>query len=478
MSQLDVIILAAGKGTRMKTVKAKVLHKVCGLTLIERTIRTISALKPKKTIVVVGYQSQVVSDEAHKTSNSLTFDDSANTPALDLQTITQEPQNGTGHAIQVAAIAFSPASADISSQYCLILPGDVPLLKASTLSNFIDLCLKQETTVGLLSFSPKSPAGFGRVVRNRKGQVVQVVEDRDCSDEQRAISEVNSSIYLAKKDFLLSALSKLQANNSQKELYLPDIVKIAFELGKDTFALLHEDAQEMAGANSVSELYELEKLRRKEITEHWMARGVTFENPESAYIDEDAIIESDCFIGANTRIIGQTTVKHRSTIDGDCRIEDSFIDEESHIKLGVCIEHSHIGKNCSVGPFAHLRPQTLLESGVKVGNFVEIKKSTLHQGVKAGHLTYLGDAEVGQETNIGAGTITCNYDGSSKNKTQIGDSTFIGSNSALVAPVKIGIGAYIGAGSTITSDVPDYALALGRERQVNIENWAKSRSKV
>ena len=440
------------------------MHKVCGLTLLERTMRAALAVQPLKLIPVIGYQHAILSAHISEIARAERFSQVALHPVI------QEPQGGTGHAVQVAVEAFSAGA-----KLCAILSGDMPLIEGATISNLLENFEHSQLDLGFLSVKVADPAYFGRIIRDENGRVKAIVEAKDCSPAQLQIDEVNASVYLAKVDFLKQALSSLQPNNAQAELYLPDIVQWGVRNSFKVEAFIHADPVELLGANSIAELSALEVYRRGQLNRKWMNQGVTFENPDCAYLDEDVQLEADCFIGANTRLRGRTSVSQGAILDGDSLIENSEIGEQARIKLGCVIESSQVGKNASVGPYAHLREGTVLEEKVKLGNFVETKKSTLKRGVKAGHLSYLGDAIIGEDTNIGAGTITCNYDGKHKHKTSIGQGVFIGSDTAIVAPVTIGDGAFVGAGSVITKDVPVDALAVARGRQVIKADWAKSR---
>jgi bifunctional UDP-N-acetylglucosamine pyrophosphorylase/glucosamine-1-phosphate N-acetyltransferase len=459
----QVIILAAGKGTRMKSELAKVLHKVCGVSLVEHALRAVSKLSTKRLILVVGHSATQVKSEVESHACSL---------KLDANFVIQKTQNGTGDAVRYALESVS------SSPNCvLIIPGDVPLLQSATLEKLVSDFYLQNAAVTCLTFEPSNPDGYGRIVRNDKGEVIAIVEHRDCNQKQLQIREVNSSIYAVDINFLKEAISSLKPNNAQNELYLTDIVAFAASRNHKVSTLKVSNPQEVAGINTKEELSKIEVIRRSEINSKLMLSGVTMEDPLTTYIDEDVEIEPDCFIGANTRLKGKTKILSGTTIEGSSLINNSTIGQNSFIKLNCYIEESCLEQSCQIGPFAHLRPGTNLESSVKIGNFVETKKVKLSKGVKVNHLSYIGDATVGENTNVGAGTITCNYDGKNKNQITIGKNSFVGSNSCLVAPLTIGENAYIGAGSTVTEEVPDNSLALGRARQINKENWVNKRQK-
>lgn len=440
----------------------KVLHSVCGRSVLERVLRATLGLKPAKIVVVIGHGGELVSAELERVSKIA---------KVKFEIVVQDRQGGTGHAVQTALPVLDPKISQV-----LIIPADTILLTTETLKQLSDKKFAQ--SVRFISVKHPEPTGFGRVLRSPAGAVSAIVEEKDASPEQRKIAEINSAIYLASYDFLKRALSALKPNNVQGELYLTDIVAIAEgECSGSVEAILIDDYTQVAGANTRFEMSTLEKQRRLEINRRHMDAGVSFENPDAAYIDEDVVIGKDCFIGAGTRLRGKTKLAESVVLEGDNLIVDSEIGSNTKIKIGCAIESSKIGEKCAIGPFAHLRPGTVVENDVKVGNFVETKKAHLHEGVRAGHLSYIGDAIVEANVNIGAGTITCNYDGVNKHQTVIEKGAFIGSNTSLVAPVKIGAGAVTGAGSAITKDVPAGALALERNKQTVIENWASKRRK-
>ena len=456
---LQIIVLAAGKGTRMKSELPKVLHSVCGRSLIERALLAVSGLNPTKITVVAGYGEDQLRAELDRIG-------------IDAQVVIQAEQNGTGHAAQVALAELKDDDGDV-----LIVSGDAPLLSTDTLEIVCERSAEADAELVLVSSYPEDPSGFGRIIRDSSGQVSAIVEHRDCTPEQLGVGETNASVYLAKFSFLQKALGSLSSNNAQGELYLTDIVHFATNNSISIDAVVAQNHDEVAGANSRYELSLLEKARRAQINRELMESGVSMEDPAAAYIDEGVVVEPDSFIGAGTRLQGKTIVKAGAQLLGESIIRDSEIGTGTTIKLGCMIDNAKVHANCMVGPFAHLRPGSVLEDGAKVGNFVETKKAHLHKGVKASHLSYIGDAEVGEDANIGAGTITCNYDGYNKFLTVIEEGAFIGSNTALVAPVRVGARAVIGAGSTISKDVPADALGVERAEQKNIEGWAKKKRK-
>ncbi len=454
---LQVVVLAAGKGKRMKSDLPKVLHKVCGLTLLERAVRSVSELSPTRVVIVAGHGEDLVRSHL----------ESVDFGGLDVQIAVQAEQKGTGHAVLMAFDALDPNVEDV-----LIIPGDTPLLRAST---YAPLLHNRDAVVSVLTSVVENPQGFGRIQRANDGSVKAIVEDRDCSDAQLSINEINSSVYLAKQSFLRDVLPNIGSDNAQGEIYLTDIVASAVRRGETVRGAVCEHSSHVAGANSRYELALLEVVRRHEINKHWMDEGVTFEDFRTAYIDEDVSIGRDCVIGPGVSIRGRSSLGSGVQVDAGAFIENCNISDGAHVKFSSHLEQAEVGPRCMIGPFARVRPQTKLGADVRLGNFVETKKAEFSDGAKANHLSYIGDAKVGRNTNIGAGTITCNYDGYSKHVSNIGAGVFVGSNTALVAPVEIGDGAIVGAGSTITKDIPKDALGVARARQNNVEQYALRR---
>jgi bifunctional UDP-N-acetylglucosamine pyrophosphorylase/glucosamine-1-phosphate N-acetyltransferase len=442
---LKVLILAAGKGTRMKSDQPKVMFKVAGKPMIDYVVESAKQLNPDEIVVIVGFGANLL--EEHLNSKNVSF-------------AYQIEQLGTGHAIMQAKSFFENYDGDI-----LILCGDMPLVSAETLNKFIEAAKGSE--LSFISVKVSNPKGFGRVIRSANGNVLKIVEEKDASESERKVSEINTGVYLVNSMVLKERLAKISNNNAQNEYYLTDIVK------DGAFAYVAEDEYEFIGINDRKALADASKYIYKKINERHMLNGVTIIDPESTYIDESVVIERDVVIYPNTYLQGETVVKERVVIYPGVRIVDSIIEEGCEIKDNTLIEKSFVGSNSSVGPMAHLRPESKLLGDNKIGNFVETKKIVFGKGSKASHLTYLGDAEIGSDVNVGCGTITCNYDGISKHKTVIGDGVFVGSDVQFVAPVKIGDGALIAAGSTITDDVPPDALAITRAEQKNIENFVK-----
>jgi len=442
-------------GTRMKSDIPKVLHKVCGRSLVERTIRSLKDSGVNRITVVVGSGRELVEKEVSSLELS------------EIDTTLQKEQRGTGDAAKSALQS-------LEKEVAIILPGDIPLLNQGVIEEAIEFYKEKKPELLFVSFEAEDPTGFGRVVRNESGAVQSICEEKDCSEQLRAVKEVNAGIYFCSKKLLEEALNSLNTDNAQGEYYLTDIVSFAREKGLAVGAVCVAPAIYLQGANSRKDLSALEAFRRQEIARELMDSGVALEDPGQTYVDEGIKVGKDSFLGAGVRLKGKTKLGERVIVDGNSLIENCTIGSGTHIKISCSLEDSIVGEDASIGPCAHLRPGSQIGNRVKVGNFVETKKSILHDGVKAGHLTYLGDAEVFPEANIGAGTITCNYDGKNKHKTTIGKGAFIGSNSCLVAPVEVAEKAYVGAGSTITKDVPESALGLGRAKQVNKEGWNKS----
>ncbi len=450
-----VIVLAAGKGTRLRSDVAKVLHRVGGRSLVEHVVRACQPLKAAETIVVVGFQPDAVA---------------AAVAPLGAKTVLQNPQRGTGHAVQAARRAIRR-----SAKFAVVVPGDAPLLRTETLSALISAHRSGGAAATLLSAQLADPTGYGRVIRKNDGTVAAVIEESAASPEQRAITEVNSSIYCFTLDKLWPSLAALRPNNVHKELYLTDAIALLNERRERVLASIAPDPNEILGCNTRASLADADRIFRQRKAAELMDSGVTIYLPESVVVDASVTVGRDTVIEAGVQLLGGTKIGERCTVRSGSIITDSRIDDDVFIEHNCVVTGSRLAKNTRIGPFARLRPGADLRKGARVGNFVEVKKSILHEGAKAPHLTYLGDATIGAGSNIGAGTITCNYDGMQKNQTTIGKRVFIGSDSALVAPVRIGDGAYVAAGSTITENVPADALAIARGRQVIKPGWAASR---
>ena len=444
--ELDILILAAGLGTRMKSDKAKVLHRLDGRPLIAHVCRTAQSLKPRKIFVVVGYQGEDVGASARAE-----LDDKC------VALINQTQQLGTGDAVMSARDALRDSESTL-----LILSGDVPLVRAETLRALIDHHRAHDATATILSVRMENPTGYGRIVRDVDGRFQKIVEQKDATPDERQIREINAGIYCFETGKLFKALARVQPVNQQGEYYLTDVAAILLSDGEPIEVYLHNDAREVSGVNTRAELAEFENLlRRNTIRRLMLDDGVTFIDPSHAYISGEAQLGRDCVIYPDVRIEGKTAIGNNCEIRSGTRITNSRIGDNVLIKDHCVIIDSDIAAKCSVGPFAHLRMNARLEEGSAVGNFVEVKKSRLGRGSKSMHLTYLGDATIGEKTNIGAGTVTCNYDGKRKHETVIEDNVKIGSDTMLVAPVKVGSGSVTGAGSVVTKDVPPDTLVAG-----------------
>jgi bifunctional UDP-N-acetylglucosamine pyrophosphorylase/glucosamine-1-phosphate N-acetyltransferase len=457
--KLAIVILAAGKGTRMRQSIAKVLAKTSEKRLIEHVLDQAAALQADKTIIVTGHQSAEVSEVVNSYSKNL---------ILETTCCLQEQQRGTGDAVKAALPALSGFKGAI-----LVLYGDVPLVRNTTLKELLQIHQNQKSTVTLLTIKGYLENSYGRIIRNNKFEVEEIIEFKDCSQEQKCIDETNSGIMLIDSAFLEPALNKIEPNNSQGEYYLTDLVALAVKEGQRVSASITFDRVETQGVNTIADLEIInQELLKRRILE-LQTNGVVFENQASVFIDSQVKIGSGTRIGPSVSIFGSSEIGENVRIDGCAYIKNSKIGAASELKIGVRIEDSEIDQHCSIGPFAHLRPESKLAENVKIGNFVEIKKSSIGTDSKVSHLSYIGDAELEDHVNIGAGTITCNYDGKKKSKTIIRSGAFTGSNSSLVAPLEIGKNAYIGAGSVITKNVEENDLALTRAALTIKKGWGK-----
>ena len=451
------IILAAGKGKRMHSALPKVLHPAMGKPMLAYVVDAVKGAGVKDLIVVVGKEAGKVKDVIGEEGISYALQD--------------EPL-GTAHAVMAARDLLEG-----SSGTALILCGDTPLLEAGTLSSLLDHHRREEATLTILAALMEDPRGYGRILRGEEGEVLGVIEESDATEEQRAIKEINSGIYAVQIPFLLSALDEIGRDNAQGEYYLTDIVEIAHRRGEKIAAFRAPSPQEVMGVNTRADLARAQKLMARRIVERWMASGVTIEDPETTYIEAEVEIGQDTLIRPFSFLRGKTVVGRRCTLGPQVEIVDSRLGDEVTVRFCSLIEGSEVERGAVIGPFSRLRPETYIGEGARIGNFVEVKKSRIGRGSKANHLTYIGDAQVGAGVNIGAGTITCNYDGFQKNPTLIEDGAFIGSNVALVAPVKVGKEAVVGAGSVITRNVPSLALAVERSRQKHLKKWVLRRKK-
>jgi bifunctional UDP-N-acetylglucosamine pyrophosphorylase/glucosamine-1-phosphate N-acetyltransferase len=447
MSQkpLNVLVMAAGLGTRMKSNRAKVLHELGGLPLIAHVVRAAQALGPQAILVVVGHQAEEVERAALAEVGDLA------------RAVLQAQQRGTGDAVESAR-----SELENTDSLVLILSGDVPMIKTETLRKLIEHHNNARANCTILSVRLENPTGYGRIIRDEADSFQKIIEHRDATEEQRGVKEINSGIYCFDAKDLYRALRKVEPANDQGEYYLTDVAEIILADGGTVSVYLHGDSREVSGINTRAELAEFENLiRRSAIRKLMIEDGVTFIDPSHAYISADAQIGRDTVIYPNVTVEGKTIIGEGCVILSGARITNSRLGNKVVVKDHSIVVDSQVESNCAVGPFAHLRMNAFLEEKATVGNFVEVKKSRLKRGTKAMHLTYLGDATIGERTNIGAGTVTCNYDGKNKHETIIEDDVKIGSDTMLVAPVRVGARSMTGAGSVVTKDVPPDSLVAG-----------------
>ena len=457
MADTHVVVLAAGKGTRMKSAMPKVLHRVAGVPILQYVLAAAETLSPRSITVVVGHDAERVkaSVAGHPTP---TF-------------VVQDPQLGTAHALLTAEPALAGATGTL-----VLLYGDVPLLSPATLKRLVDRHQAAAAAATLVTAILDDPTGYGRIVRVGD-EIARIVEEKDATAAERQIREINSGIYAFELRGLFEGVRAIAAENAQREYYLTDLIAVFRErrLHVDSTTVTNPD--EIRGINSRSELAALSRTAREQKAAALMAAGVTIEDPATAYIDADVTVGADTIIRPNVSLEGRTTIGSGCEIHSGARIVDSEIGDRVVVLNHCLITRSRVASDASVGPFAHLRNEADVGSGAHIGNFVELKKTAFGAGSKAGHLAYLGDATIGARVNIGAGTITCNYDGEKKNQTVIEDGAFIGSDTQLVAPVTVGRGAYVGSGATIRENVPADSLAVSAGKQRNIENWVRNRKK-
>lgn len=450
----SAVILAAGMGKRMNSKLPKVLHKVCGKEMVNQVVDTLRECNIGDINLIIGNGAEEVVKKTE--SRQVTYS-------------IQEEQLGTGHALMCAKNFLSNKDGIVA-----VFTGDAPLITKETVEKFIEFHISKKFKATILTSIVEDAAGYGRIIRNTAGEVERIVEDKDCSEEEKSVREINSGMYCFDIKELLDNLDKLNNNNSQNEYYLTDIIEILRNKGCKVGAIdVNED--EIKGVNSRVQLAEAEEILRRRINNKHMENGVTLIDPKSTYIGIDVQIGSDTIIYPGNVLEGNVVIKERCTIYSNSRIKDSIIEDGVNIESSVILE-SHIGKNTTVGPFAYIRPDSSIGDNVKIGDFVEIKKSTIGNNTKVSHLTYIGDAEVGSDCNFGCGTVIVNYDGKHKHKTTIGDNVFIGCNANLVSPVEIEDNTYVAAGSTVTTRVPSGSLAVARAKQVNIEGWVEKKS--
>jgi len=457
LADFSAVILAAGKGTRLRSNLAKVLHRAGGRTLVEHVVRACLPLRAREIVAIVGHQADAVT---------------ASVAPLGARSVLQQPQLGTGHALRVARHKL-----DRRSKYVLVLPGDAPLIRTETLERLARAHLSSGAAATILTAGLADPTGYGRILRKSDGTVSRIVEEKAAGPDERAIQEINSSLYAFTLASLWPALDALRPENAHKELYLTDAVALLDARGLRVLAEVAADAQEVLGCNTRAELAEVDRIFRDRKRRALMDSGVSIYLPETVLIDPDVRIGPDTVIEPCVHLLGATRIGANCHIHTGSVLRDMVLDDGATVLEHCVMAESRIRSAAVVGPFSRLRPGADIGPKARVGNFVEVKKSRLAEGAKAQHLTYLGDASIGKGSNIGAGTITCNYDGVSKNRTTIGSQVFIGSNSALVAPVRVGDRSYVAAGSTITDNVPADALGIARGKQATKPGWAAARRK-
>lgn len=452
--KIKSIILAAGQGTRMKSEKPKVLHKIAGVPLVEHVIRLSSVIDKQKPVVVIGHQADLVESELSH---------------LDIDFAVQNEQLGTGHAVKICLDQIE------ENQIVLILYGDTPLIKTETIENFIEFYDENVLDLSVMTMKVPNPKGYGRIIREND-KFTKIVEEKDATDLERKVSEVNSGIYLINSSLLIKHISDISNDNQQNEFYLTDLVEIFNQEGYNVDAYCIEDYSELLGINNRVQLAEAEKIIRHRINEKLMLDGVTIIDPDNTYI------ESDVIIGNDTIIYPGTILKGKTVIGTNCEIGPRTVIENSIIEQGVVVKESQVldskvGNFTKVGPYAYIRPGSNIGNEVKIGDFVEIKNSNIGDNTKISHLTYVGDGDVGKNVNLGCGVVFVNYDGVNKNRTAVDDNSFIGCNVNLIAPVSVKENAYVAAGTTVTKEVPEGSLAIGREKQRNIEGWVTRKRK-
>ena len=453
MSDIHAVVLAAGQGARMKSSLPKALHPVAGRTMVEHVLKTAASVSPATITLVVGHQADAVRNRLEGLER--------------VQFVLQTPQRGTAHALQQVEPQLAGRTGTL-----LLLSGDVPLLSSRTLERLLEAHRAAGAAATVVTAVVERPYGYGRIVRTAGG-IARIVEERDASPAERQIHEINSGIYAFDIAPLFDALRAVALRNAQGDYYLTDLIAIYRRRKLPVETLTVDNPQEIRGVNSRTELAEVSAIVKQTKNEELMAAGVTIVDPATTYIDQDVEVGSDTVIHPGVVIEGHTRIGAACEIQAYVRISDSEIADRVTINNFCVVVGARVADGASIGPFAHLRPATDVGRGAKVGNFVELKKTSLGPGSKANHLSYLGDATIGANVNVGAGTITCNYDGQQKHQTVIEDDAFIGSDTQLIAPVRVGKGAYVGAGSSITDDVPAGALGIGRGRQANVGGWVE-----
>ncbi len=449
---IDIIILAAGKGTRMKSELPKVMHQIDGQSMLARVIATAKTLKPKKIISVIGYGADVIKEQ-FESDKTLVF-------------AIQEKQLGTGHAVQ-QAIPF------LSEDYSLILYGDVPLISQSLLEQLVK---SSSAGIGLITFEKENPTGYGRVVRH-EGEIKKITEEKDCNPAEKQIKEINTGIMCIKTELLINWLEKIDNKNAQQEYYLTDIIALAVSDKIKVGHVIAKQEHEIQGVNSVSELIYLERVVLQDKAKQLIEAGVRIQDPNRIDIRGELICEEGVIIDIGCIFEGKVILKKNVSVGPYNIIKDTTIDEGSHLQAFNHIDTAKIGKECKIGPYTRIRPGSELNQDVHLGNFVETKNTKIDDHSKVNHLSYLGDSQIGKNVNVGAGTITCNYDGANKHLTTVEDDVFIGSDTQLIAPVTIKKGSTIGAGSTITKDTEADKLTISRAKQVTISSWNRPKKR-
>ncbi len=458
MESIASVILAAGQGKRMKSSIPKVLHLVAGRPMLSYSIDLTKALGIEKRLVIIGYQAEKIKKEINDSENDITY-------------VYQEKQLGTAHAVQQA----NPYLIDFSG-IILVLSADVPLLQASTIQKMINYHMKHQASCTLLTTNVERAEGYGRIIRNQQGIISEIIEQCDLSKEQEKIKEINAGVYCFNAKEMFKALKMVNQNNRQKEYYLTDVIKILIENKNIITNIMAQDSEEITGINTRKDLSRVSQVLYQRNASDHMSNGVTVVDPGNTYIENQVKIGQDTIIYPFTIIATGTEIGGCCHIGPYSHIINSCIGQRTRIYSSI-VENSKIGNQTMIGPYSHIRPDSIIGDEVKIGNYVEVKKSFIDKGSKVGHLTYLGDAILGRKVNIGAGTITCNFDGKKKNPTTIEDGVFIGSNNTLVAPVTIGQDSYTAGGSTIVEDVPAKSLGIARSRQTNIAGWTEKRNK-
>jgi bifunctional UDP-N-acetylglucosamine pyrophosphorylase/glucosamine-1-phosphate N-acetyltransferase len=449
-----VVVLAAGQGTRMKSATPKVLHSMCGRTLLGHVLAAVDPLEPGESLVVIGHSREEVARHL--------VDEHPRARA-----VVQAEQNGTGHAVRLALDAAPGLEGAV-----LVVPGDAPLLSPETLARLLGRHSEINAAATLLTAELPDPTGYGRIVRDADGQVSGIVEERDADDATRSISEVGTSVYVFDAAKLRAALTRITTDNAQGEEYLTDVIGLLVADREIVVSVVADDWRETVGVNDRAQLASARRMMRDRLLAHWMREGVTVTDPETTWLGVNVRLEADVTIHQNTQLHGRTLIRSGAVVGPNCTLTNTLVDHDASVVNSVC-DGAEVGPAATVGPFTYLRPGTKLGPRAKAGAYVEMKAADVGADSKVPHLSYVGDAEIGERSNIGAATVFVNYDGVAKHRTRVGDDVRIGSDTMLVAPVDVGDGAYTAAGSVVTEDVPPGAMAVGRARQVNVDGWVE-----